>query len=124
MIGIIILVVLSIITMALLSVQFETKKDAWGDTKIEKTTFKPCLRSLLGLLWLVLILFDCFVIVKPNNVGIAYNPFKGGVQGETLGEGYKTKSPLTSVYQLSTTVEEMTFENYPEKSGSWKILEK
>lgn len=105
MTGIIIVGVLTLITIILLGL--EVTKEGY-DTKIK---FKPRFRMVLGLLWLVLILLDCFTVIRPNNVGIAYNPFRGGVQGETLGEGYKTKSPLTDVYQLSTTVKEMTFEN-------------
>ena len=67
--------------------------------------------SLLGLLWLVIILFGCFTIVGANTVGIMYNPFKGGVQNEVLGEGFKGKSPLDKVYKISTEVQEFTFKD-------------
>lgn len=66
---------------------------------------------LLGLLWLVIILFGCFTNIGANNVGIMYNPFKGGIQNEVLGEGFKSKSPFDKVYKLSTEVQEFTFEN-------------
>ena len=66
---------------------------------------------LLGLLWLVIILFGCFTTVGANTVGILYNPFRGGIQDETLGEGFKTKSPLEKVYKISTEVQEFNFEN-------------
>lgn len=33
--------------------------------------------SLLGLLWLAIIIFGCFTNVGANKVGIMYNPFKG-----------------------------------------------
>ena len=107
MIGIIIVVLLTLITTIVLG--FEIEINPYNE--LTNIKFKPRLRMVLGLLPLLSILFGCFTIVKPNNVGIAYNPFKGGVQGETLGEGYKTKSPLTDIYQLSTTVQEMTFNN-------------
>lgn len=107
MIGIIIVGVLTLITTLALGINFEL--NSYGEPTNIK--FKPRFRMIFGLLPLLLILFDCFAIIKPNNVGIAYNPFKGGVQGETLTEGYKSKSPLTDVYQLTTTVKEMTFEN-------------
>lgn len=69
------------------------------------------LKMLLGLGWLVLILFGCFVNIGANKVGIVYNPFKGGIQDYTLGQGYKMKSPLTKVYKINTEVQELTFEN-------------
>ena len=67
--------------------------------------------SLLGLLWLVIILFGCFTNIGANKVGIMYNPFKGGIQDEVLGEGFKTKTPFDKVYKISTEVQEFTFSN-------------
>lgn len=67
--------------------------------------------SLLGFLWLIIIVFGFFTSVEANTVGIMYNPFKGGIQSEVLGEGFKTKSPFDKVYKISTEVEEFTFEN-------------
>ena len=67
--------------------------------------------SLLGFLWLVIILFGCFTNVGANTVGIMYNPFKGGVQSEVLGEGFKAKSPFDKIYKISTEVQEFTFNN-------------
>lgn len=66
--------------------------------------------SLLGFLWLAMILFGCFTNVKANCVGIMYNPFKGGVQDEVLGEGFKKKSPFDKVYKISTEVQEFQFD--------------
>lgn len=66
--------------------------------------------SLLGLLWLVLIFFGTFTNIGANQVGILYNPFKGGVQNEVLGEGFKTKTPFDKVYKISTEVQEFQFE--------------
>lgn len=67
--------------------------------------------SLLGLLWLVIIIFGCFTNIGANKVGIMYNPFKGGIQDEVLGEGFKTKTPFDKVYKISTEVQEFTFSN-------------
>lgn len=67
--------------------------------------------SLLGLLWLVLILFGTFTNIGANQVGIMYNPFKGGVQDEVLGEGFKGKTPFDKVYKISTEVQEFQFED-------------
>ena len=46
-----------------------------------------------------------------NEIGIIYNPFKGGIQNETLGEGFKRKTPFDKVYKISTEIQEFTFEN-------------
>lgn len=67
--------------------------------------------SLLGLLWLILIFFGCFTNIGANQVGIMYNPFKGGIQNEVLGEGFKNKTPFDKVYKISTEVQEFTFED-------------
>lgn len=67
--------------------------------------------SLLGLLWLILIIFGCFINIGANTVGIIYNPFKGGVQNEVLGQGIRLKSPLEKVYKISTEVKEFTFKD-------------
>lgn len=66
--------------------------------------------SLLGLLWLLLILFGFFTSVGANTVGIMYNPFKGGIQDDVLGEGFRWKSPFDKVYKISTEVQEFQFE--------------
>lgn len=66
---------------------------------------------LLGLLWLIIIIFGCFTTVGANQVGIMYNAFKGGVQDEVLGEGFRTKSLFDKVYKISTQVQEFQFEN-------------
>lgn len=66
--------------------------------------------SLLGLLWLLLISFGFFTSVGANTVGIMYNSFKGGVQDEILGEGFRWKSPFDKVYKVSTEVQEFQFE--------------
>lgn len=108
MIGIIIVAVLTlIITIAL---GFEVKNDSFGDPKLGEFKLRP--RMLIGILiGLILIGFQCFIMIPANSVGIMYNPFSGGVQTTTLTEGFKSKSPLSKVYTLSTTIEEMTFEN-------------
>lgn len=67
--------------------------------------------SALGVLWLLLILFGCFTKIGANTIGIFYNPFKGGIQEEVLGEGFKTKSPFDKVYKISTEVKEFVYED-------------
>lgn len=73
--------------------------------------FKVTKTSFLSLFCLLLIGFGCFTNIGANRVGIVYNPFKGGIQSYTLGQGYKTKSPLTKIYKINTEVQELTFKN-------------
>lgn len=74
------------------------------------STFKVTKKSFLSLFFMVIVLFGCFTNVGANRVGIVYNPFKGGIQDYTLSQGYKTKSPLTKVYKISTEVNELKFD--------------
>lgn len=73
--------------------------------------FKVTKKSFLSLFCLLLIGFGCFTNIGANRVGIVYNPFRGGIQSYTLGQGYKTKSPLTKIYKINTEVQELTFKN-------------
>lgn len=107
---IIISIILAIASVIALSLNFEKIKGNWGDEyKFKGLKFKAT--SLLGMAWLLLILFGCFTTIGSNRVGILYDPFKGGIQDYTLGQGYKTKSPLAKVYKINTEVQELTFEN-------------
>ena len=100
---IITMIVLSILTVIGLCLYFGSDTTTLG--------FKFKKKSLLGFLWLAFILFGCFTNIGANTVGIVYNPFKGGIQNYTLSQGYKTKSPLTTIYKMDTEVKELTFEN-------------
>lgn len=73
--------------------------------------FKVTKKSFLSLFCLLIIVFGCFTNIGANKVGIVYNPFKGGIQSYTLGQGYKLKSPLTKVYKINTEVNELTFDD-------------
>lgn len=96
---IILSVILTLIVFATLSI----------DVKEDK--FKVTKKSFLSLFCLLLIGFGCFTNIGANRVGIIYNPFRGGIQSYTLGQGYKTKSPLTKIYKINTEVRELTFKN-------------
>lgn len=100
-------IILTIISIPLFSINIDDTK-GYGN---EKIYFKFGKKSLLGLLWLLLILFGCFTNIGANKVGIVYNPLKGGIQNYTLGQGYKSKNPLTKVYKIDTEVKELKFEN-------------
>ena len=79
--------------------------------------------SLLGFLWLIIIVFGCFTNISANNVGIMYNPFKGGIQNEVLGEGFRGKSPFDKVYKISTEVQEFTFNNISVQTNDSQYVE-
>ena len=89
---------------------------------VKEAKFKLRWRMFGAFLWLLLILFGCFTNVGANKVGIVYNPFRGGIQSQTLSEGYKAKSPLTKVYKISTKVQEMNFENLNVQSQDSQYL--
>ena len=94
-------VILTIILVLALGISIKGDDLEWS--------FKP--RMLSGLVGLLIILFGCFTTIGANTVGIMYNPFKGGIQNEVLGEGLKGKSPLDKVYKISTEVQEFTFKD-------------
>ena len=95
-----ILIILSFLLLGI-CINFQDETATWRFNK----------KMLLAPLWLLIILFGCFTNVEANTVGIVYNPFAGGIQSRTLTEGYKTKSPFTKVYKISTKVETMNFQN-------------
>lgn len=78
---------------------------------VKEDKFKVTKKSFLSLFCLPLIGFGCFTNIGANRVGIVYNPFRGGIQSYTIGQGYKTKSPLTKIYKINTEVRELTFKN-------------
>ena len=107
----IILVIITVTRLGFKKEGFKTK-DRFGDEKTEyKKVFKFRPRMLLGLGWLMLILFECFASIPANSVGIEYDPLNGGIQEGTLQEGFKTKNPLSTIYVISTKVMELQFEN-------------
>ena len=96
-------IILSIISVIALSINIDAQK---GEKR-----FKLTKRTPLGMLWLLIIVFGCFTNIGANKVGIAYNPFKGGIQNYTLSQGYNPKSPFTKIYKINTEVNELTFDD-------------
>lgn len=96
-------IILSIISVIALSINIDAQK---GEKR-----FKLTKRTPLGMLWLLIIVFGCFTNIGANKVGIAYNPFKSGIQNYTLSQGYNPKSPFTKIYKINTEVNELTFDD-------------
>ena len=98
-------IILTIILFLVLGINFTKLIDGEG------LEWKIKVRQLFSLVGLLIILFGCYTIVPANSVGIRYNPFNGGTQSNTLGEGFYGKNPLEKIYVLSTKIEEFNFEN-------------
>lgn len=77
--------------------------------------------SLLGFLWLIIIVFGLWTTIGVNTVGIMYNPLKGGIQEKILDQGIQKKSPFDKVYKLSTQIQEMNFKGVSVQTsdGQW-----
>ncbi len=71
--------------------------------------FKFRSRSFFAFLAFLVILPSCFAEVKANEVGVVYDPFKGGIQEETFGEGLHLITPFQSVKIISTKLREETY---------------
>lgn len=67
-------------------------------------------KQALAFFAFLLILPAFFASVEGNQVGIIYDPLKGGIQSESFGEGLHVKSPLASVHNISTKLREANFE--------------
>lgn len=71
------------------------------DFKKDKFQFKPI--ALTSLLWLLLILFGCFSIVKTGEVGIKTR--FGKIVGSTTSEGIVFKSPLDKINIINIKIQ-------------------
>ena len=68
------------------------------DLKREETDFKPCKRMWLGLLPLLLILFECFATVQTGEIGVKTR--FGKIVGTTANEGIVFKLPYEKVIKV------------------------
>ncbi|MCK9544610.1 MAG: SPFH domain-containing protein [Novosphingobium sp.] len=102
-------IILIIILWVALGIEFNTQQNNFGNN-VTNYGWKINKKQWLSLLGFIVILFGCFTMVNANQVGVLYDPFKGGIQDNLLQEGYKVKSPFAKVYKLSTEVTELTFE--------------
>ncbi|MBN2851375.1 MAG: hypothetical protein JXQ23_01410 [Clostridia bacterium] len=55
---------------------------------------------------------SCIRIVNAGEVGIKYDPFRGGVQEDTLGQGIQFTHPFVTVYKLRTTHNLIKFQEF------------
>lgn len=76
----------------------------------EELRWKLNKKQFLSLLSLIVILFNLFVIIPVNTVGIQYSQFTG-TKNETLTEGIHFKSIFDKIYKIPTEVQTKTLEN-------------
>lgn len=107
MILMIISIILTIITVLILGVDVET----------EKWKVRP--RMLFGLLWLLLMLFGCFSIIKTGEIGIKTR--FGKIIGSTTNEGIVFKLPFEQIKKINVKVQK--YENEEAFSTSTKDLQ-
>lgn len=107
MILMIISIILTIITVLILGVDFET----W------KWKVRP--RMLFGLLWLLLMLFGCFSTIKTGEIGIKTR--FGKIIGSTTNEGIVFKLPFEQIKKINIKVQK--YENEEAFSTSTKDLQ-
>lgn len=107
MILMIISIILTIITVLILGVYFETGK------------WKVRPRMLFGLLWLLLMLFGCFSIIKTGEIGIKTR--FGKIVGSTTNEGIVFKLPFEQIKKINVKVQK--YENEEAFSTSTKDLQ-
>lgn len=104
---VIISIILTIITIALLGISFED----------EEWKVRP--RMLFGLAWLLLILFGCFSTIKTGEIGIRTR--FGKMVGSTKGEGMIFKSPFEEITKINIKVQK--YENKEVLSTSTKDMQ-
>ncbi len=78
---------------------------------IDKKVWRMNAKQLLSIFGLVPLIFASFVLVNANRVGVLFDPLGGGIQTTILQEGLQVKAPYQTVYELSTEVTEITFNN-------------
>jgi regulator of protease activity HflC (stomatin/prohibitin superfamily) len=93
----------------------EEQRSFNGDVKIvnkeaHKFGWKFKKLVLLAPLGFIIILFGMFTTVNANEVGIVYDPLRGGLQAESFDEGLHIKSPWVRVTKISTKLREAQFE--------------
>lgn len=107
MVLMIISIILTIITVLILGVDFETGK------------WKVRPRMLFGLLWLLLMLFGCFSTIKTGEIGIKTR--FGKIVGSTTNEGIVFKLPFEQIKKINVKVQK--YENEEAFSTSTKDLQ-
>ncbi|MFU8793727.1 MAG: SPFH domain-containing protein [Acholeplasmataceae bacterium] len=66
--------------------------------------------QLLAPLGFFVVVLGMFTTVNANEVGIVYDPLRGGLQAESFDEGLHVKAPWIKVTKISTKLREAQFE--------------
>lgn len=109
-------IILSIVLFIVLFMFFGLKKknvtvEKYGEkVSVPAIIWKINAMQLLSLFAFVLVIPACIAKVPANSVGILYSPFTGTSE-ITLSEGYHSKNPLDTVYNISSEVQTMSVSN-------------
>lgn len=97
----IISIILTVLTAIIIPVGIKIYRNyqEYDREECRKSTY---LTTFISLAWLIIILFGCFTKVGANEVGIVYDD-RYGVLDDTIGEGFKFKSPFYHVTTISTS---------------------
>lgn len=99
MFSIIFSIILFIVIFIVFGINFKTQ------------TWRMSGKQILSILGFLPILFSLFVMVPANRVGVLFDPLNNGIQDTLLQEGLKVKAPYQTVYNLTTELSEITFDN-------------
>ena len=110
---IIISILLSIITIVAIGIDYDKLKEE------EEFSFKFKPKCLLGLLWLLLILFECYTIISTGEVGLKIR--FGKIVDVIDKEGIVLVSPIESVEKINVKVQK--YENETPLETSTKDMQ-
>lgn len=89
---------LSILLTGAAFVALSLEKGSYGNQYKLRVTKK----SYLSFFLLLISIFGFFTQIQANMVGIVYDPFRGGVQDNTLSEGFHVVTPFQQFTKITT----------------------
>lgn len=71
---------------------------------------------LIPFVWALLPICNSFVTINANEVGIVYDEMQGGIQTDTIGEGFHTKTIFQRITTISTANHSASISTYGQTS--------
>ena len=78
-------------------------------------------RQIFAVFGFLIMIFGCFTIIEANQVGVKYDPFNGGLQTETLNEGFQFKAPWVQIYKVPTELKTISMRDVPAQTGVIRV---